>query len=53
MTKRNVVHVEIPAANLEGTGKFYSDLFGWKIRNYSAVQRDKSRNVRTIFKSSM
>ncbi len=31
MSKRNVVHIEIPAANLEGAGKFYSDLFGWKI----------------------
>jgi predicted enzyme related to lactoylglutathione lyase len=33
MSKRNVVHVEIPAANLEGAGKFYSDLFGWKIQH--------------------
>jgi len=31
MSKRNVVHVEIPAANLEGAGKFYESLFGWKI----------------------
>ena len=33
MSKRNVVHVEIPAANLESAGKFYSDLFGWKIQH--------------------
>ena len=32
MSKRNVVHVEIPAANTEGAGKFYQDLFGWKIQ---------------------
>ena len=32
MSKRNVVHVEIPAANVEGAGKFYQDLFGWKIQ---------------------
>jgi predicted enzyme related to lactoylglutathione lyase len=32
MSKRNIVHVEIPAANLEGTGKFYEGLFGWKIQ---------------------
>jgi len=31
MSKRNIVHVEIPAANVEGAGKFYQDLFGWKI----------------------
>lgn len=32
MSKRNVVHVEIPAANVESAGKFYQELFGWKIR---------------------
>ena len=31
MSKRNVVHVEIPAANAEAAGKFYQELFGWKI----------------------
>ena len=31
VTKRNVVHVEIPAANVEAAGKFYQELFGWKI----------------------
>jgi hypothetical protein len=40
MSKRNVVHVEIPAANVEAAGKFYQELFGWKIQydptlNYS------------------
>lgn len=32
MSKRNIVHVEIPAANVEGAGRFYHDLFGWKIQ---------------------
>ncbi|MBI5824182.1 MAG: VOC family protein [Chloroflexi bacterium] len=32
MSKRNVVHVEIPAANVESAGKFYADLFGWKLQ---------------------
>ena len=32
MSKRNIVHVEIPAVNVEGAGKFYQDLFGWKIQ---------------------
>ncbi|MBL8103381.1 MAG: VOC family protein [Anaerolineales bacterium] len=32
MSKRNVVHVEIPAMNVEAAGKFYSDLFGWKLQ---------------------
>ena len=31
MSKRNVVHVEIPAANVEAASKFYQELFGWKI----------------------
>ncbi|MBP6208430.1 MAG: VOC family protein [Anaerolineales bacterium] len=32
MSKRNIVHVEIPAADLQGTSSFYQKLFGWKIR---------------------
>ena len=31
MTKRNIVHIEIPAADAAKAGKFYQDLFGWKI----------------------
>ena len=31
MSRRNIVHVEIPAANVGGAGKFYQELFGWKI----------------------
>jgi predicted enzyme related to lactoylglutathione lyase len=33
MSKRNVVHVEIPAANVQAAGKFYEDLFGWKMQH--------------------
>jgi predicted enzyme related to lactoylglutathione lyase len=33
MSKRNVVHVEIPAANVAGAAKFYEDLFGWKMQH--------------------
>jgi hypothetical protein len=32
MSKRNVVHVEIPAADVNSAAKFYQDLFGWKIQ---------------------
>ena len=32
MTKRNVVHIEIPADDYLKAGKFYADLFGWKIQ---------------------
>jgi len=32
MSKRNIVHVEIPAADVEAAGKFYQDLLGWKIQ---------------------
>ncbi len=33
MSKRNVVHVEIPAANVEAAGKFYQELFNWKLQH--------------------
>lgn len=32
MSKRNIVHVEIPATNVESAGEFYKELFGWKIQ---------------------
>ena len=31
MSRRNIVHVEIPAVDVEGAGGFYEALFGWKI----------------------
>ena len=31
MTKRNIVHIELPAADQKKAGKFYHDLFGWQI----------------------
>jgi len=31
MSKRNIVHIEIPSADHEKAGRFYSELFGWKI----------------------
>lgn len=33
MSKRNVVHVEIPAADVEAAGNFYRDLFDWKLQH--------------------
>lgn len=33
MSKRNVVHVEIPAANVAAAASFYEALFGWKIQH--------------------
>ena len=33
MSKRNIVHVEIPAANVESAGKFYQELLGWKLQH--------------------
>ncbi|HUE98820.1 MAG TPA: VOC family protein [Anaerolineales bacterium] len=33
ISKRNVVHVEIPAANVEAAGKYYQELFGWKMQH--------------------
>ena len=37
MSKRNIVHVEIPAANVEAAGKFYHELFGWKLQHDSGM----------------
>ncbi|GAB4448356.1 MAG: VOC family protein [Anaerolineales bacterium] len=33
MSKRNVVHVEIPAADVKAAAAFYQELFGWKIQH--------------------
>ena len=33
MSKRNVVHVEIPAFDPKAAGKFYEELFGWKLQH--------------------
>ena len=30
ITKRNIVHIEIPAASTTKAAQFYKDLFGWK-----------------------
>jgi len=45
MSKRNIVHVEIPSTNVEGAGKFYAELFGWKLQhmpemNYTMWESD-------------
>ncbi len=37
MSKRNIVHVEIPAANVESGAKFYGDLFGWKLQHMAEM----------------
>jgi uncharacterized protein len=31
MTKRNIVHIEIPTRNNDESGEFYKKLFGWKV----------------------
>jgi uncharacterized protein len=37
MSKRNVVHIEIPAGDVAKAGKFYEDLFGWKIETDTSM----------------
>ena len=32
MSKHPIVHVEISAQDLEAAGKFYADVFGWKVQ---------------------
>lgn len=34
MTKRNVVHIEIPVSPGQESGQFFQDLFGWKMESY-------------------
>lgn len=31
MSKRNVVHIEIPASDTQSSAKFYEGVFGWKM----------------------
>jgi hypothetical protein len=33
MSKRSIVHIEIPAKSTQSTGKFYSELFGWEVEH--------------------
>jgi uncharacterized protein len=33
VSKRNVVHIEIPAANVPSAAQFYENLFGWKMEH--------------------
>ena len=33
MSSHPIVHIEIPAANSSEAGKFYGDVFGWKIES--------------------
>ncbi len=42
MTSEKINYIELPASNLEGTKKFFSDAFGWQFvdygPDYSAIQ---------------
>ena len=47
MTKRNIVHIEIPTRDFEESGEFYKKLFGWKVTpmpemNYSMWESAES-----------
>ena len=33
MTKRNIVHIEIPTENSKASGEFYEKLFGWHMEH--------------------
>jgi predicted enzyme related to lactoylglutathione lyase len=33
MSKRNIVHMELPAADVKGASTFYEELFGWKMEH--------------------
>lgn len=45
VAKHPILHIEIPATNPDAAGKFYSDVFGWKIEtnlahNYVTFQSE-------------
>ena len=37
MSKRRVVHVEIPSKDHKKNSKFYQELFGWKLTEYDEM----------------
>jgi uncharacterized protein len=38
MTKRDIVHIDIPAANRQTSAKFYAELFGWEAQHYDELR---------------
>ena len=34
MTSEKINYIELPASNLEGTKRFFSDAFGWEVVDY-------------------
>jgi predicted enzyme related to lactoylglutathione lyase len=45
MSKHSIVHIEFSTNDREATGKYYSDLFGWKVNqipemNYATFSTD-------------
>ncbi len=45
MSKHPIVHIEFSAHNREAAGKFYADLFGWKVQqipemNYATFEAE-------------
>ncbi len=38
MSKRNIVHVEIPAIDRKAPAKFYADLFGWEAQHVDEMK---------------
>lgn len=37
MSEGEIVHIEFSVDNLENTGKFYADLFDWKIKSWQGM----------------
>ena len=37
MTKRNIVHIEIPTKNSKASADFYEKLFGWHIEHFEEM----------------
>jgi predicted enzyme related to lactoylglutathione lyase len=37
MSKRNIVHIEIPAADTTAAAQFYQTIFGWKTTRDEAM----------------
>ncbi len=37
MTKRNIVHIEIPASDPQKAAEFYKNLFGWQMQVFAEM----------------
>ena len=45
MTRRPIMHIDIPTANRIATAEFYATLFGWETRHEASYSRFSAENL--------